>query len=519
MLIDLFLEISFGGNSTLRWQALRRLQQLLEEGIQALDQGADRMLAWQLTQHAEDKEPAALILECLQLLWTQCPADRLIQSAHDLIDILPWLVHAWQCYSDDSHIVEKVLSIFRIWSKIKDSQIKSKLIRSGVVKCIKTSLCANPMTVCGLIKDLTFRASGPDKEYLYSSLKQEILSSCQNERSSIVEAMTATLWNSAAEHGIGKSMAMDSVVWDTLHRIRQTWSGRNNGLAIVRHWSSILGNIVAIAIFETNDSACVKLIQKQHWLVPRLLDTLQAESDCDLRRRCTRTIRCLLSCSWGRQFIMDHGDATIITNVLSSLATNQSNDSDTRVQACQAVRSMLLVDNGVRECDVAASFLGILEDRNVESKLAVNVLQILSTMIAEGKWEPDLTALSDIFLPRISSILSLHDNEKNSHLVVSKFLRDSIRMDNFSFHDLSGSSQQLFLDCITILLEPVGPDFEDSRKYALEVATNLASEPATKKRLAGHDRLLTALVNFCLIANGPMKIDVKAIILALVPEL
>ncbi len=503
------------------------MQQLLEDnhGIQALDQGADRMLAWQLTQHLnaepQDVERIALILECLLLLWTQCPpADRLVQSALDLIDILPWLVHAWQCFPEDSQIVERVLSIFRIWSKIKDSQIKSKLIRSGVVKCIKSSRCANPMTVCGLIKDFTFRASGPDKEYLYNTLKQVIFSNCQSDQSGVVEAMTATLWNLAAEHCIGKSMATDTIVWDNLHRIRQEWSGRN-GLAIIRHWSSIIGTIVAIAILETNDSACVTLIQKQRWLIPSLLETLQAESDCDLRRRCTRTIRCLLSCSWGRQLSMDNGDAAIITNVLSNLATNKSNDSDTRVQACQAVRSMLLISNGdsVRECNLAASFIRILEERNVGTKLAVIVLQILSIMIAEGKCKTDMTALSSIFLPRISSILSLHDDEINSHFVVSKFLLDSIRMDYFSFHDLSGSSQKLFLDCITSLLEPIGPDFEESRKIALEIATNLASNQATKKVLAGHERLLSALVNFCLIVNGPMKIGVKAIILELVPEL
>ncbi|GAX10271.1 hypothetical protein FisN_3Lh473 [Fistulifera solaris] len=433
---DVLQEISFGKNSTLRWRGLKRMQQLLEgnHGIQALDRGADRMLAWQLTQHLNaeppDREPTALILECLHLLWTQCPADRLVQSAHDLIDVLPWLVHAWQCFPDDSQIVERVLSILRIWSKFKDSHIKSKLIRSGVVKYIKASLHENPTKVCGLVKDFTFRASGSDKEYLYTSLKKQIIINCQSDQSNIVEAMTATLWNLATEHGIGKSMAMDSVVWDTLHRIGQTWSGRN-GLAIVRHWSSITGNIVAIAVLETDSSTCVKLIEKQRWLIPCLLDTLQAESDCDLRRRCTRTIRCLLSCSWGQHFTMDNADATIITNVLSNLATNQSNDSDTRVQACQAVRSMLLVDNDVRECNLAASLIRILDERNVESKLAANVLQILSTMIAAGKWNPDMTSLSGVFLPRISFILIFEWNVSHSKsfpaLLKSFFLIASLR--------------------------------------------------------------------------------------------
>ena len=96
--------ISYGGKTSVRLQGLTDLQQYLAakdgHSLHALEQGADRMLAWQLTQHLnaepKEKEIIQLILKCLELLWMQCPADRLLQSARDLIDVLPWLVHSWQ---------------------------------------------------------------------------------------------------------------------------------------------------------------------------------------------------------------------------------------------------------------------------------------------------------------------------------------------------------------------------------------------------------------------------------------
>lgn len=219
--------------------------------------------------------------------------------------------------------------------------------------------------------------------------------------------------------------------------------------------------------------------------------------------------------------MVENANATHITDVLLSLVTNSCNDSDTRVQACQAARSMLLINKEESGCDqkLAESLVRILKERNIESKLAVSVFHILSAMVGEVKWKPDMASFSDIFLPRISSILNQHADETTGHLVVSKFLLEIVRIDDYSFQDHSSSSQKVFLDCITLLLEPLGPDFEYSRKLAVEIVTKLASNQVTKRVLAGHDRLLTALVNFCLIANGQMKINVKAIILTLVPEL
>lgn len=533
------LGISYGGKLSARLQGLNDLKHFLSsdewnEGIHldALDRGADRMLAWQLTQNLntepKDTETIWLILKCLELLWTRCPGDRLVKSANDLIDVLPWLVHSWQCFQDDARLVELVLSLFRVWSKIKDSQIKAKLIRSGVVKCIEKEASRfrhndkRGILTLGLVKDFAFRASGAEKAYLYVALKNVILHNCKSDQPGIVEAMTATIWNLAAENAIGESMAEDQEIWNTLFLLRKKWQAKE-GLVIFRNVSSIIGTIVAIVISDAKQSSSVALLQRQTWIVHSLLDTLKKESDNDLRRRCTRTIRCLVSCSWGRLFMVNNSNSINVTGMLVSLVTNNCNDSDTRVQACQAVRSMLTANKDISLCDqkIGESLVLVLEERNVDSKLAISVFQALSAIISDRRWRPDLQSFSDLFLPKISSILRQHIDETTSHLVFSQFLLEFIRVEDYrnSFQHHPDSSKKLLLDCITSLLEPLGPDFEDSRKCAVEIVTTLASNQETKKILAGHDRLLTALVNFCLIANGPMKINVKAIILTLVPEL
>jgi hypothetical protein len=498
----------------------------------ALDLGADRILSWQLTQHlnikAVDSNSTLLILVSLELLWDRSSQDRLKQSVLGLLDILPWFIHSWQRFPDDHNIVEVNISILRSWSKLREPTIKAQLVRSGVVNCIHKEVSHGAQSrdrrrtlVLGLVKDLTFRSSKSDKEYIYSNLKDVILEHCRNESSiGIVEAMSATLWNLAVEGSVGRSMAQEQDIWDTLHHLWKS-SIDTERMTIHRNVSSAVGTIVATIVADADGMPAHAMLKEQSWLLPSLLEVLSNEHDMDWRRRCIRTVRCLASCEWGRSFLWEHSSSVEdFLTVLIQVMQNEIDDIDTRVQACQAMLAILnskatdLVPLGPR---LETSLLQTVADPSANDKLFLAVSQTLLAGLSHCLWKSS-TCFSDSFLEKMQCTLLKNPSEANFHIVFSKILLQRIN-EPATKQDLSSFVCKPVLDCLKLLLEPIGPEFEQSRKNAIEIVTVLTSESCSKKLLAENEGLLTALVNFCLIANGPLKDDAKSAVLALIPEL
>lgn len=585
--LSLLLEISYAQTPQARKQALQELHRLLCSNSRShnttnhhhhqnnnddndtflratiFEQAADRLLCWQLTcqlqENIVDLSTVTSILECLQKLWTTTttttPAHQkstkqideyMKHSIISLQDVLPWLLHAWEIFAkeeddDDKNeevavvMVERILSILRTWCKIKDARLKSRVIESGIVDSIHNELGrVNAYSaihsadhgekrkglLLGLIKDLTFRASQFEKEFLYGEFRDIILENCCDQESAlgVIESMSATLWNLASD--LGRIMAQDEQIWETL---QQLWSTSVETKRIVchRNVSSTVGTIVS-SISSKNESA-IALFQKQSWLLPALVEVLMNETDMDWRRRCMRTIRCLASSEWGRDFLWTHTSSVedLVTTLLRVLQ-NEQDDSDTRVQAAQAISSILsfkgedIVPLGPV---LETTLIYILTDRQSDEKLVLAATQTLCASLRHSPWKRShTTLLTETLMQRIHFTLGTKRDDHVCHNTFSDLLMQ-LYQDPSVQSDLSSFAKSPVLDTLTLLIEPVGPDFDQSRKRAIEMVATLSSNASCRKQLAENEGLLTALVNFCLITNGPLKESAKNAILALVPEL
>ena len=495
----------------------------------ALKHGADRLLSWQLIcnlqEESVDMQILLEILDCLEKLWRQSRPDRMNSSVLGLLDVLPWLVHMWQRFPDHDPVVKSTLQILRIWSKVKNPRLKSRLVRSGVIDCIRqeyrrgASSRERLLLALSLLKDLTFRSSFDDKEFLYANTKDVVLENCQNNHCGVAEAMSAALWNLALEPILGRKMAQDQELWDAVQRLWKT-STQTVGVAVHRNVSSAVGMIVASIVGSTQ--AAPNLFLDQLWLLPALLEVLSDESDKDWRRRCMRTIRCLASCDWGRAFLWDHVPSVeSLFMILLRVLQNGEDDTDTRVQACQVIASVLpfkrdeLVPLG--PC-LETSLIRTLNDRNIDEKLTVALSQALTVILGQSPWKRASTCFSATSMERIRIALDKSRRDATCHITLSSLMIQLLQQHTIQ-RKVAAFASTPVLESLSLLLESVGPEFELSRRNAVHMVTLLSSDPSSKKLLAENEGLLSSLVSFCLMSNGPLKEDAKNAILRLVPEL
>jgi hypothetical protein len=529
-------DISYAQTPQIRWQAVQDLRRILsldgdESGCYheaAIGQGADRLLAWRLTcllqETVVDLPILLAILVCMELLWARCRYDHLKRSEQGLCDVLTWLVHVWQRFPGKHNIVEVVVSILRNWSKIKEPRLKSRLIRSGLLQCIRHEASGEVQSErrkaqsLGLLKDLTFRSSSCDREFLYTNMRIVILEICQGEIYGDVEEMSVALWNLASELSVARKMAEDRDLWKTLHHL---WSCpvETNGIAIHRNTSSTVGTIVAS--IAGSDGSPV-LLEQQTWLLPALLHVLSSESDNDWKRRCMRTIRCLASCEWGRDFLWARESSVEdFVTVLVRVLQNVDESTATRVQACQAIASILPFQREVLTplgpC-LESSLIQIFDDLSADETLVLAASETLSACLCHSPWKRAAACFTVSLMERIRLTLENNSNDPLYHTILSALMVQLLK-EPATQKRLSSFASTPVLNSVAILLQPVGPDFDQSRKNTLEVVAALSSESISRKLLAANEGLLTSLVNFCLISNGPLKDVAKSAILALVPEL
>jgi hypothetical protein len=259
-----------------------------------------------------------------------------------------------------------------------------------------------------------------------------------------------------------------------------------------------------------------------------------------MRRRSTEAQSCTAADDVNNEEEDDERLLPLLVHVLSS----PKESVDVRSQACQTVTLLLeaLVDDGVsdsEDCKFApcleAIVIRTIQDDRTPAKLVAPLCEALhSSIVHNGAWSRGSTNCSSGFYERLLSILqenisqsALHD--KVSSLVLRLLLAQS--MPQLAREQQSCGVLHLLADLAALLLSSVGPEFETSRKNGIAIVERLVKLPNAdgdfssssrcRKALADNERLLSALVGYCLMlhTNGPQRDRVKQLILQLVPEL
>lgn len=514
----------------------------------------------------------SVICECLALLWTRASHDRRKASVEQVPDALPWLLHVWQRFPDIDvstsvnnnssstttfNILQPVVDILRSWAKIKDSKIKNMLVQSAMIHRLQESLSVGVkagttsteahdamvdhtttspspvrLSMLGLIKDLVFRAKDSDKECLYRYLSKVVLAQSSVDTSySAQEAVSAVLWNWAASETMGRAMAEVGDVWTTLEQY-MSLPTTTETIPIHRNASSALGCVVAAWTANshsysnpTSSPPPPGLLLEQAWVPARLLKILETETDVDWRRRCMRTIRCFASCDWGRSFLWKYcGSPEYFLNVLVQVLQSDNGGSDTRVQVCQTVSSLLpSAKSGWAPLGPYMETILVQTIQNPAStdKLVLAASHTLHVSLTHSPWKRgnNYSCYPSGFFERISTCLETNSIDASYHIGFSSLLLELASNSTSSADGKSTLVCLSVLSALTVLLSAMGPEYESSRRDALKIITLVMKSDCHKKRLAENEGLLTALVNVCLISSGPLKDEAKHLILRLVPEL
>ncbi|GKZ00443.1 hypothetical protein MPSEU_000996900 [Mayamaea pseudoterrestris] len=586
-----------------RMNAFRSLRKLLsrtddDDSITSrchvgLEQQLDRKLSWQLSYDLQQSTECINVhiitgvCDCLCMLWTGSSQERREQSFSQLINYLPWYLQAWKFLARKALILEQhehdtqlqsIVQIFRLWAQVKQSTIKKYLIRStNLVTWLSQFWILNSSTqsaprfidntmrlsLIGLIKDLSNRASDTDKEYMHNHLLEMVLDCRKQQEASLtmMEAASNVLWNWATVDRLGRSMAESSPeTWQALQYMlqrrgtktttkvlnnnlqqQQQRSPASSNITIRRQAMSVVGTMVAAWTSKADIERPPGLLIQQVWLVPRLLDVLQNERDEDIRRRSIRTMRCLATCDWGRSFIKQSANGAEelpLPHVLLEILRNRHDGPEIQCQACQTLSALITHEsigdddqNTVYETLIKALAHVIADPIAVNDscssisadKLTVAACETFRMCLVHNHSDPNSSELSSTHLCRIQQVLERNATEPAFHLQISELLLHlTLTAHPVSASAMNQSSLLLsspYLDCISILLGSVGPETEISRTNAIDIVLRLMECAENKKPLADHDRLLTSLVNFCLMHSGSQKQTVKQVILNIVPEI
>ena len=428
--------------------------------------------------------------------------------------------------------MHSIIQILCMWSKVKSDKLKRMLIRSDLVQRIRQFLTLTDMAepfrpaIISLLKDLTTRSCDSDKEYLYREFHGLVLECCKDGSQAIMETSSSILWNWSILDGLGRAMSQNAETWRVLRKLIALNSDESM-LTIRQHASSIVGTVMATWT-STKMTSPPKVLLDQVWLPGRLFDILRSEIDSDIRRRSIRTMRCLVTCTWGRDFFRSNLESpTDVLPVLIDVLRNANDDSDARCQACQAISTLMSycqTEWGTPDSSLIMALVQIIEFPQTHDKLVLAACQTLSIFIDKCPQEVEKKGFvySPKLLSRLQQVLDRNTTEAPFHLHCSELFLKLIDVpmdDSTKENERSNVMIGTFPDILSILISSVGPDTVTSRWNAISIILKLLEDEPSKKPLADNERLLTSLVNFCLLNSGPQKDTVKKIILKLVPEI
>jgi hypothetical protein len=415
----------------------------------------------------------------------------------------------------------------------------------------------------GVVKDLTFRSHPTDKEFLlraHGGIAKRVLTLCcaLSMKRKLAELITAIVWNLVLTPTISIDLLRDAyngqeclVIPEALCKIlssppaaaivdNKNNNNNNNNNTLEgdetqhpttktkRNAISALGNLVVAP--QNQNVLFSKDAQKQLQLIPILIKLVENDPDSIVRRRAMRTLRCLSSSSSPHErnqsgcidVLMQHDIISFLVDTISRNVRedDDDNDRDTQAQACQTAGS--LVDQFQNE-DWPSVETALLEriESTTDSKLTLAACQCLSICVTNSPWRRGPACFSGMFWKRLETVVAA-SNE--THSCIAQLLLELARQEKRT-RTPTAASRPSTLACSTVvntlssLLSESGTKFDESRNNALDVVLLLVEDVANKRPLAENEGLLTALVNFCLLQQGPRKDSAKQVILDLVPEL
>lgn len=531
--------------------------------------GADKSLCLKLGYVAmktpELSEEIVLITRCLKTIY-DCSLEYRKRSFRSIgaSELFPILVQVWtNCQpevndldSDQNkvNLLRQILQIFRIYAKIDVA--KPFLVHfdngrwlGGIMQFAKLCLddasfsAISPHIIhemIGLIKDLTFRSTKTDKEFLVfglegGSFRDVIRSFCQGRTISnpkLSELFTAIIWNLVLEKSICRKLLCQegtenfTTVEYLLRELSESpQDGQSTMTAkIKRNAISAIGNILsdpqneALLLHNKDTNNSIDIL-------PALVSLVEQDRDSVVRRRAMRTIRCLASSidPQTKTIIREEEDFVpfLVDTIAENINQDDDNDRDTQIQALQTVN---VLTDAFQDSDWPRLETAILSriETTTDSKLIIGACQCLQECLVKSPWRRGPSCFSEMFWKRLeTTALSCGD----SHASISTLLLEMAKLEKID-NVTTTVSEPSSLTCTSVvktlatLLSDPGPDQEISRSNALDVVLLLVKNEVNKRPLAESEDLLSGLVNLCLLQPEPEKKKLaKQLILDLVPEL
>ena len=501
------------------WKALQYLHSYLSvEGVSrsVIENGTDELLCRQIGTLSPALLPIAL--ETVGILWTRASSDDRLQSLRRNLPFVEVLVLLWERFASDIVVLRPIIDILRVWSKAKCSKLKTHLIQQvPLLSRVRCSLLreirldeVQRVYVASLWKDLTLRASEKDATYLFQRCKDVLFTLCLEQSIAMKEVMSSIFWNLATS--IPRTMADNEQVLEILQSFFRVDTRCPRGVVILRNASSALGTMVSA--FTTG--YVPELFATQTWIVHGMIHVMSDKTDLDCRRRCLRIVRCLASCQWGRDLCREEPD--LVEVLVSRVLRNEQDQLDTRMHASQALSFLVAqkdFDWNSYGPMIESSLVESIEKSVKGEKLVLACCKTLCHSIEASPWNRTTSCFTPQFWRNLDRSLRGASDDPSLHIgaiEMMSLLADSEGGDGLLVCESA-------LDVLCTLLDTVGPDYELPRQQSIRQLTLLLKNDSHRKVVVKHERLISTLVNFCIVNRGEAKEEVKALIVTLVPEL
>jgi hypothetical protein len=540
----------------------------------ALENSIDYQLMWQFSLELQQhRKPNPQILttavECVVCLWRHASQERRQTAFAHLVMYTPCLVRALQIFPDHDPLFASTIQIFRLWARsTKDQVLVGRLVQSpGFVDFLRQVLSMVPSVqsrvapVLGLIKDLSFRSSDRDNQLVHAKLADVLSKRIHDSldapaNGEMTEAGLAVIWKLSTQLSISRSMADDAMTWAMLQRVAQQ-DFDPMSLVMQRHAASIVGCIMSTVSEEPlrnagDGSSATPILRQRHvareqadWILRHVFRVFRSEErDADLRRRWMRLLRCWASSEWGRAILFrrqhapgaEDGESSSedMLTLLVHVLRNPDESADVRCQACQAVANILPTVvakdkgsfGGIFGPCLESILIDAIRDDRTPTKLMIPLCEALNMSIIHNRaWQRGPFNCSASFYERLVSALQ--------EGAADPVLHDRISQLALHLVEMHPTNQQQAVhhvaDLAALLVAPVGPEYERSRDNGVSIVDQLvhaqeqdaSARVGAKKHLADNERLLSALVGYCLQQHhdGGKKDRAKRLIIELVPEL
>lgn len=543
----------------------------------ALDNSIDYQLTWQLSlelqqEHHQKPDPATITTaeECLVSLWQHASQERRQSAFYHLVKYAPSLVRALRIFPDHQQLFANTIQIFRLWARSTTDQVLlGRMLQShGFIDFLReglsmsSSLLYRVAPMLCLIKELSFRSSDRDNQLLHTALA-DVLSERLHDsldavaNGELMETGLAILWKLSTQSLISRRMAEDAWTWSILQRVTQK---EFDPISMVthRHVASIVGCIMSSLSEATSSIAGdapppnrllrqrERASEQGQWILAHVHRLFRSqERDADLRRRWMRLLRCWSSSDWGRAILLrrrapvanDGASSTSsveeLVALLIQVLRNPDDAVDVRCQACHAVANILPTFDekdigsfdGIFGPCLESILIEVIRDDRTPAKLMIPLCEALSTSIANNRsWKRGPFNCATSFYERLVSALQEGVADPLVHYRISQLALNLVELHPTSQHQ----ALHHVADLAALLVTPVGPEYERSRDNGVSIVDQLIhaqerdASAIPKKHLADNERLLSALVGYCLQhhhGGGGKKDRAKRLIIELVPEL